>query len=96
MSYARGHDDAVLNAFGRLLGLPPNVGHPLPSWTRQLRLPFRFGGLGLRLAQRTSPAAYWASWGDCLCPLSQRFPELGRTLLDFLEGSRQPDDLYTL
>jgi len=30
-------------------------------WTRQVSLPCRLGGMGLRSAQRVSPAAYWAS-----------------------------------
>ena len=31
-----------------------------------VQLPFREGGLGLRSAARLAPAAYWASWADCL------------------------------
>ena len=31
-------------------------------------LPLSFGGLGLRSPVRTSPAAHWASWADCLHP----------------------------
>ena len=36
----------------------------------------RLGGLGLRSASRTAPAAYWASWADALPMLSARLPEL--------------------
>ena len=34
------------------------------------------GGLGLRSAVRTAPAAFWASWADALPMLSSRLPEL--------------------
>ena len=37
-------------------------------------LQMRLGGLGLRSARRTSPAAYWASWADALHMISQRLP----------------------
>ena len=35
---------------------------------------------------RTAPAAYWASWADCLFPLSQRYPRLGAVLLAYSKG----------
>ena len=38
---------------------------------------------------RTAPAAYWASWADCLQPLSQRYPALGAQLLEYLRGTTQ-------
>jgi len=34
----------------------------------------RLGGLGLRSAERTAPAAYWASWADALAMLEGRVP----------------------
>ncbi|CAE7318649.1 novN [Symbiodinium pilosum] len=33
------------------------------------------GGLGVRSAERTAPAAYWAAWADALVPLRDRLPE---------------------
>ena len=43
-------------------------GHQLAS------LPMRMGGLGLRSAVRTSPAAFWASWADALSMIQTRLP----------------------
>ena len=37
-------------------------------------LPMRSGGLGLRSAVRTGPAAYWASWADTLPMIAVRCP----------------------
>ena len=37
--------------------------------------PAAMGGLGVRSAERTAPAAYWAAWADALVPLRDRLPE---------------------
>ena len=51
-------------------------------------LPLSLGGLGLRSALRTSKAAYWASWADCLAMISERHPEVAPPLMvDELEGA---------
>ena len=50
-------------------------------------LPGRLGGLGLREAQRTSPAAYWASWADALEVIRQRRPNEAAVLLADLEST---------
>ena len=42
-------------------------------------LALRSGGLGLRSALRTAPAAYWASWADTLPMMWQRCPQLAGT-----------------
>ena len=47
------------------------MGHPLPPAHARLArwvagLPGKLGGLGLRSAERTAPAAYWASVADAL------------------------------
>ena len=49
-------------------------------------LPLSLGGLGLRSALRTSKAAYWASWADCLAMISERHPEVAQLMVDELEG----------
>ena len=41
---------------------------------RLATLPLRLGGLGLRSASRTAPAAYWASWADALPMVKARAP----------------------
>ena len=85
--YAIAHDHRITSEFRRLLGLPQNGDddsriHHVASdiWERQARLPIRFGGCGLRDCVRTSSAAYWASWADCLEPIARRFPEVGRRI----------------
>lgn len=81
--YARGHDEAILEAAARIRG----AGHVRPltadqHWaTRVLQLPHRMGGLGLRSSERTSPAAFVAGWLDVLPTLGQRFPWFAESFL---------------
>ena len=49
-------------------------------------LPVALGGLGLRSARRTSRAAYWASWADCLQMIQERQPEFAAQVVRSLEG----------
>ena len=67
---------ATETVFGRL---PGNVQQK--DMARCLAtLPMRLGGLGLRLATRMGPAAYWASWADAFPMISARLPSLGGDL----------------
>ena len=50
-----------------------------------MQLSFRYGGMSLRSAARTSSAAYWGSWADSIETLMQRFPDRGVRLLHELE-----------
>ena len=51
----------------------------------------RLGGLGLRSAVRVAPAAYWASWADCLAMIRARHPGLANLIVQALEGdTREP------
>ena len=50
-----------------------------------VQLPFRKGGLGLRSASRLAPAAYWASWADCLSQVNARAPHVCAQLVEELE-----------
>ena len=45
------------------------------------RLPLCFGGLGLRSAVRTSPAAHWVSWADSLPTFQKRHPGVARMII---------------
>ena len=55
-----------------------------PSWAKKLdvqtweraSLPLHMGGLGLRSACRSAPAAHWGSWVDCLHTISNRHAQL--------------------
>ena len=48
-------------------------------------MPARHGGIGLRSAARTAPAAYWAAWADALPVLSARLPAQCAVLVTALE-----------
>ena len=62
------------------------------QWARAVaHLPLRLGGLGLRSAVRVAPAAYWASWADCLAMVRARHPGLANLIVQALEGdTREP------
>ena len=84
--YAAEHDRRVLNTLSHLLQWQ---GGERELWQRQAQLPLRLAGLGVRSSSRTAPAAYWASWADCLQPLTERYPEMGNRLLALLSGARE-------
>ena len=72
---ARRFDEALLKAYEDLASLDPLT----PEEQAQVRLPLRLGGRGLRGQEQLAPAAWVASWAQCL-------PEvLARTGLDELE-----------
>eukprot|EP00973_Karenia_brevis_P072450 10064303-Karenia_brevis.AAC.1 len=49
----------------------------------------RLGGLGLRSASRTAPAAYWASWADALPMLAARMPGLASKAVELLHANTE-------
>ena len=53
-------------------------------------LPMFLGGLGVRSALRTSKAAHWASWADCLPMILERHPDVARLLVGQLEEPTTP------
>ena len=56
------------------------------------QLPCRFGGLGLRCADRTSEAAYWASWADALHMMTQRNPIACAKIIEVLRSNERSRD----
>ena len=52
------------------------------SWRTLGSSPFSKGGIRLRSAFETSPAAYWASWADCLEMVHQRHPDVAESVLE--------------
>ena len=88
--YAAAHDQRMHMEFRRLLGLASAehdaILHGVTDdvWARQAKMPVRMGGCGLRDSIRTAPAAYWASWADCLRSLHERCPQLGHVILNAL------------
>ena len=83
-SYAQGHDQRKWTAVERLLGLSLSDDERSRA-QRTSSLPMRLGGLGLRSAERTAPAAYWASWADALSMLQQRCPLACSVIVEELE-----------
>ena len=82
--YAQGHDAGVWVAASQAVGGLPEV-QGMERAQNVASLPSRLGGLGLRSAVRTAPAAYWASWADALEMLGQRLPALAARAVDLLE-----------
>jgi hypothetical protein len=72
--YARTHDRAIWETFCNLMGCPDKY-DDVQSW-QVASLPGRLGGIGLRSAQRSSQAAYWASWAVVLPVLQAKVPEI--------------------
>ena len=89
--YASLYDDAILNCFRELFGIPDEASwnsrlHRLDydMWVRQARLPQRLGGCGLRDSNRILFAAFWASWADSLPIIIERFPNIGNRILHLI------------
>ena len=90
---ATAHDQQMHMEFRRFLGLASAehdaVFHGLSEevWARQAKMPVCMGCCGLRGSVRTAPAAYWASWADCLHSLHDRCPRLGHVILNALAAA---------
>ena len=84
--YARAHDAAMLECLSRILDTDLTA-----AAAEIVRLPFREGGLALRSAERLAPAAYWASWADCLSQVHARVPDAAERLLGALALGAQAE-----
>ena len=75
------------------------VGHsPCPRVGLKSRRPFLCGkgGLGLRSARRTQPAAQWASWADAIKMVQERHPGVARTTLAALEENSESESIQAI
>ena len=63
-TYAAAHDAGLWATVEALLGQLPGSLSEIKKAKNLATLPMRKGGLGLRSALRTAPAAFWASWAD--------------------------------
>ena len=86
--YAALHDDEIWNTLCSLLHVDP-TDHETVAARDLGTLPMRFGGLGLRDARRTSPAAYWAAVADALPVLEEKLKPLAEFAVAQLD-SPQP------
>ena len=62
LNVAERYDKAVLECYREVAGLDA----PSPAEAAQCQLPLRNGGRGLRSQARLAPAAWLASWAQCL------------------------------
>jgi len=78
-AYAASHDEALRDAFAALVQYP-RLAAEVES-CKLLRFPRRYGGLGLRSAVRTAPAAHFAGWAAALPLWQSRFPAVCADML---------------
>ncbi|CAK0888856.1 unnamed protein product, partial [Prorocentrum cordatum] len=76
LEFATAHDEYMAAAVTDLLGNPADQLAAGQTAREVAQLPLCLGGLGLRCAARMAPAAWWASWADCLPMLRERAPAL--------------------
>ena len=89
LQYAQEHDDGVWDTFLHIIGYRPCDDDPHIPTSRLISfLPLVEGGLGLRSAELTAPAAYWAAWADIIPTIAQRYPHWAQTLVPMLEQGR--------
>ena len=88
--YARAHDQGMWTACQALLGGLPGDEASVEMARLIASLPMRFGGLGLRSALRTAPAAYWASVADALGVLNRRLPTVAASAVERRSADHPP------
>jgi len=86
--YSAAHDSALRDAFAAVVNFPAAALEPVARTL--LCQPRRYGGLGLRSASRTAPAAYFAGWAAALPLWRARFPAECARALELLEGDGEP------
>ena len=76
-NFAERHDLNVWRCLQALLGI-----EGAPDLARMLsNLPLSRGGLGLSCAARSTVAAHWSSWADCVHMIKQRHSEVAEIML---------------
>ena len=86
--FAQAHDEGVWQCLCRILSVHVDCGAQ-----EQSSLPWWEGGIGLRSACRTAPAAHWASWADALKMIRDRHPAVVDIVVDAL---RRPEESMTI
>ena len=86
--FAQAHDEGVWQCLCRILSVHVGCGAQ-----EQSSLPWWEGGIGLRSACRTAPAAHWASWADALKMIRDRHPAVVDIVVDAL---RRPEESMTI
>ena len=83
--FARSHDAGMWRCLCSILQI--SVDQCDEGVRHTAALPLVLGGLGLRSAERTRFAAFWASWADCLPMVYARHPDVAIQLALHLERS---------
>ena len=89
--FASSHDEGVWLCLCRILQISPSCHAQEVS-----SLPLWKGGLGLRSALRTLPAAHWASWADAVKMVKERHPEVADIILGALETGAESNSTQAL
>ena len=89
--FAQAHDEGVWRCFSRIMGLSPSCDARI-----QASLPLCEGGLGLRSAMRSRPAAHWASWADALKMIKQRHPGVADMIVRSLVSHENCSSIQSL
>ena len=85
-NFAERRDLNVWRCLQALLGI-----EGAPELARMLsNLPLSRGGLGLSCAVRSSMAAHWSSWADCVHMIKQRHPEVAEIMLTGIDHEVAP------
>ena len=85
-NFAERHDLNVWRCLQALLGI-----EGAPDLARMLsNLPLSRGGLGLSCAARSTVAAHWSSWADCVHMIKQRHPEVAEIMLTGIDHEVAP------
>ena len=88
---AQAHDEGVWRCFSRIMGLSPSCDARI-----QASLPLCEGGLGLRSAMKSRPAAHWASCADALKMIKQRHPGVADTIVSSLARHEKCSSIQSL
>ena len=84
--YAAKHDTELWQAATKVIGAAVDEKEDAAA-NDIATLPMRLGGLGIRSAARTAPAAYWASWADALPMLRARLPRVAAKAAELLDAA---------
>ena len=84
--YAERHDIAMRRTLSEILGRS-DINQTNEILCALCTMKHSHGGLGLRSARRTAPAAYWASIADTIPEIQKRYPRFGQRIVQWLNSS---------
>ena len=84
--YAERHDIAMRRTLSEILGRS-DINQTNEILCALCTMKHSHGGLGLRSARRTAPAAYWASIADTIPEIQKRYPRFAQRIVQWLNSS---------